>query len=114
MPKREHFPGFEACLTMIKSRDGALAEAGFQLMRPHASEYVDQLITAFWEAESPGLQYWLLELIGESSSQTAISFLVGRLHGERDDLRRGATFALQKLNTKDARRALWEAGIPTH
>jgi hypothetical protein len=78
-------------------------------LRPHAAEYLDELITEFRREHDLGLRCWLLELIGEARSSVALVLLVEQLHNDDEALRSCAARGLKLLDTKDARRALWQA-----
>ncbi|HEX5116614.1 MAG TPA: HEAT repeat domain-containing protein [Pseudonocardiaceae bacterium] len=78
--------------------------------RSHAAEHLAELTTEFGrERDDHGLRCWLLELIGEARSPAAVPLLIEQLHGEDEALRTWAVSGLEKLDTKDARRALRQA-----
>jgi len=104
------FPGFKACMKMMRSRDPQVQEDGFHSLLPHASEFVEQLIAEFYAEEKHGLRCWLLELLGESKSPQALPVLQENLYSSDESLKSWAIYGLKKLDTKEARRILWEAG----
>ncbi len=55
-----------------------------------------------------------MELIGEARSPAALPFLLERLHDDDEDIRDWAIFGLRKLDLKEARTALWQAGLNMH
>jgi hypothetical protein len=61
------------------------------------------------QAQDLGLRCWLLDLIGCGKSPTALDFLAGELRGPDQRLRHWAIWALKNLDTKEARRLLWQA-----
>lgn len=111
------FPGFKQCMKMIRKHDPETQERGFGLLRPHAGDYIGELIaeyrselvTEFKEGKEFGLRFWLLDLIGEAKSPKAFPFLVECLRGDDENLWYWAIVWLKELNTKEARRVLWEA-----
>lgn len=111
MTKSGRFPGFERCLKMMRSSNGSVREEGFGWLAERAAEYLPQLIAAFWDEDNAGIRGWLVELIGEAKSAAAMPFLIEHLRDEDESIRSWATWALKRLDTKDARRALWQAGI---
>lgn len=94
---------------MMRSRDPQKAEDGFHALRPRAREYVDELLATLSAEEAAGegtLVGWLLELLGEASDARALP--VFRRYLGDDERRYWAVTGLQKLDTKEARRLLWE------
>lgn len=106
---REKFPGFKTCMAMMRKRDGQTREDGFHLLLPHASEYVHELIEEFRTEKDFGLRCWLLELIGTADSPETFDFLDEQLRGNNELFRNRAIAALKTIDTKDARRLLWQA-----
>ena len=104
------FPGFQACMKMMRSRDPQTQEEGFYLLLPHASEFVEQLIVEFHAEENHGLRCWLLEFLGESKSNQALPVLQENLYSKDESFKSWAIYGLKKINTKESRRMLWEAG----
>jgi HEAT repeat protein len=80
------------------------------LLSEHAHEHVERLMLEFRAETRHGLRCWLLELIGEAQSPQAFPLLLEYVSSDDDSLRGWAIRGLKKLNTKEARRALWEAG----
>lgn len=105
------FPGYKACLAMMRKHNPQTREDGFHFLRPHAAEYIDELIAEFQTEKDHGLQCWLLELIGEARSAKAFDLLREQLHSSDESLRDWAIRGLRVLNTKEARRALFDAGV---
>jgi HEAT repeat protein len=111
MTKSNRFPGFERCLKMMRHSNPAVNEEGFGLLGPHAAEYLPQLIAAFWDEDNAGIRDWLVELIGEAKAPAAMPFLLECLHDDDESVRNFAMHGLRQLNTKEARTALWQAGL---
>jgi len=65
----------------------------------------------FQTEKDHGLRCWLLELIGEARSEKAFDLLCEQLQSSDESLREWAIRGLRKLNTREARRALFDAGI---
>lgn len=58
------------------------------------------------------MQSWLLELLGEARSPSALSIFARYLEAEREDLRRWAQDGIGKLaKTSEGRRVLWDAQL---
>ncbi len=103
---RQKFPGFKACLQMMRQRDPQVQEDGFHWLRPHVSEYVPELIAAFSSETDMGLKCWQLELIGETKSPAAFSLLAENLQSDEESLSHWALIGLQNFDTKEARTLL--------
>ena len=85
-------------------------EDGFQLLHEHVTQHADELIAEFGQEQNDhGLRCWLLELIGETKSESAFSLLAAQLHSPDEAFRRWAVTGLENLGTKSARQALYQA-----
>jgi hypothetical protein len=98
----------ERAMRLMRRHDPQLAEDGFEWLRAIAGEHVDELIFEFARETDHGLRCWLLELIGEARSPHAFDVLVAQLRGGDESLRCWAEQGLRLLDTKDARRVLWQ------
>lgn len=102
--------GFEAAMRMMRSRDPQRAEDGFGMLRERAAEHLPELIEQFENEQADrGLRSWLLELIGIAESPEALPVLTAQLNGTDELLRDWAVIGLTRLNTREARTALWRA-----
>ena len=99
---------FEQALRLMRRRDPKAAEDGFGRLREMAGEHVDELIGEFARETDHGLRCWLLELIGQARSPRAYDLLVAQLQGDDEALRASAQRGLRLLDSKDARRVLWQ------
>ena len=87
MAKRR-FPGFSACMRMMRKHDPQTQEDGFHLLLPRASELVEELLHEFRsETHDHGLRCWLLELIGEAADARALDVLVQQMRSNDESLR---------------------------
>ena len=110
MSKRKvRFPGFDDCMKMMRKSDPHVQEEGFHWLRPYAAEFLDKLIAEFESEQNHGLKCWLLELVGEAKSPSAIPLLAAHLKSEDESLKSWAITGLKNLDTKEARKLLWEA-----
>jgi len=98
-------------MRLMRKHDPQLQEDGFHFLLPHAHEYVQQLMDEFSQETDPGLRCWLLELIADAKDSSALPLFLNYLQCDEDSLKVIAIRGLQQLNTKEARRALWEAGV---
>ncbi|HEX8598209.1 MAG TPA: HEAT repeat domain-containing protein [Chloroflexia bacterium] len=112
MPKEP--TSFKYFMRMMRGQVGKIGigntpEDAFFALQPHAARYIHELLAEFQAEQAPGIRFWLLELIAEAQSPKALPTLIECLRGEEADLWTRAIDGLQKLNTREARRALWEA-----
>ena len=99
---------FVRAMRLMRRRDPQLAEDGFQRLCEIAGAHVDELIGEFGRETDHGVRCWLLELIGEARSPRAFDLLVAQLRGEDESLSDWARRGLRLLDTKVARRVLWQ------
>ena len=108
---KRRFPGYSACLAMMRKHDPQTQEDGFYLLLPRAAEFIEELVEEFGREQDHGLRCWLLELIGQARSPKAFVVLREQLSSPDEALRGWAIRGLQRMGTSEARRALFEAGI---
>jgi HEAT repeat protein len=113
MTKNHRFPGFERCLKMMRHSNPAINEEGYGLLAPRATKFLSQLIASFWDEDNAAIRGWLVELVAAAQSPAALPFLVERLGDPNECVRDFAIYGLRQLNTKEARTALWQAGLST-
>ena len=101
---------FQDAMRMMRAADPQRKEDGFQLLRDHVTEHTDKLIAEFERDENDhDLRCSLLELIGETKSESAVPLLAAQLHSPDEAFRDWAITGLENLGTKPARRALYQA-----
>ncbi|HEX5994468.1 MAG TPA: HEAT repeat domain-containing protein [Jiangellales bacterium] len=101
---------FERAMRLMRRHDAQAQEDGFQLLLPHATEHVEELLAEFTAGGNDhGLRCWLLELIGHARSPAALPVLVEHLNGDDPALRSWAARGLKKLDNRPARLELWKA-----
>jgi hypothetical protein len=96
-------------MRLMRRHDPQTQEDGFHTLLPLASEHVADLLTEFDnEHNDHGLRCWLLELIGHARSERALPVLAEQLRSPDEALSQRAVRGLQLLDTKEARRLLWQ------
>jgi HEAT repeat protein len=101
---------FQDAMRLMRRHDPQLQEEGFQLLRAHAADHLDELFAEFEaEHDDHGLRCWLLELIAETRSARAFPLLAEQLHSTDESLRDWAVKGLKNLNSPQARHALYQA-----
>ncbi|HEY2062998.1 MAG TPA: HEAT repeat domain-containing protein [Amycolatopsis sp.] len=101
---------FDTAMRMLRKHDPQQQEDGFRQLHAQAAEHVGALIEQFEaEQQDPGLRRWLLELIAAAESPLALPIFVAQLESPDKSLRGWAATGLTRLNTLEARQALWRA-----
>lgn len=108
---KKRVPRFQECMRLMRMRDPQMQEDGFHILQSQAPLYTQQLMHEFAQETDPGLRCWLLELLAEARDLRALPLFLEYLHGDESCLKTMAIRGLRQLDTKEARRALWEAGI---
>ncbi len=103
------FPGFKKCMNIMRSRIPQEQEDGFHYLSPRTHEHVHELIEEFGKEDDPGVRCWILELVGDAKSPECFETLAQHLKSPDQSLRRWAIRGLKLLDTKSARRLLWDA-----
>jgi HEAT repeat protein len=106
--RTRQFPGFAACLDMLDAGAEEL-EWGLSILRNHAPEHVAEFIQALQAPEHESVRWLLLEAVGATHSDAVVPLLATYLQGSDSDLWGWAIRALLEIDTKESRRALWDA-----
>lgn len=99
---------FRQAMRLMRAEDPQAAEDGFGLLRDIAAEHVQELLDEFSRESEPSMRCWLLELIGEARSPQAFARLAAELYSDDESLRDWAHRGLVLLDTREARRLLWQ------
>jgi len=104
------FPGVATCITLMQAGKarGTWLEIIHHLWVEHASVIFDDLCTAYLHVE-PVIQGYIVEAIAAARIPIAIPFLSAQLHSPVAVVHRWAIRGLAQLNTRESRRALWDA-----
>jgi hypothetical protein len=100
---------FARALQSMRSRSSQLRSHGFDFLREHADAYVDELVVEFKKEQDHELRCWLLELISEARSPSALRVLAGQLESDDESLQFWAIRGLEMLDTREARHELYQA-----
>lgn len=105
------FPGVTVCVELMHRNNlgGTWREQVDYELRTHASETVDELIAAFQSEQEGWVRMRLLSIIARAAIPAFEPLLIENLQAQDNDLRKWAKVGLEKLDTKTARTALWEA-----
>jgi hypothetical protein len=105
------FPGVPTCLALLRRPNvpGGYWEAVFHDLAQHAPEVVDELIAACHDDANADIRWAILEILGALPAPQALPLFAAYLTAEDESLRKWAARGLAALDTKEARRLLWEA-----
>jgi hypothetical protein len=95
----------------MRSRNPQKAEDAFSLLSSRAADLVPELIEAFSNESAHAVRCWLLELLGEARDSRATELFASLLESDDEAFVHWAVSGLRALDSKEARRALWEHGI---
>lgn len=105
------FPGVDTCVEALRrpGTRGGLVDVICGELRDNAATHAEEMIAAFCRETDGRIRCLLLAALGEASVGEAFSLFVEQLRSEDEGLRTWAAFGLHKLDTKEARQALWDA-----
>lgn len=106
------FPGVEYCVELLKRRNtqGELVETICGVLEENALEHANELLAAVDQEENSPVRIQLLGVIENAALEIAIPFWSGLLSGSDSIERLYAVRALKRIDTKESRRLLWQAG----
>jgi hypothetical protein len=104
------FPGMAKCVELLRDRNtkGTYLETIEGEIQIHAKEHLDELIAIIRNDDSH-IGAWLLEALAEAKVPEAEEFLIENLQSAAPHRRFWAIYGLKNLDTKSARKALWDA-----
>ena len=104
---KQKFPGFTACMAMMRKRNAAIQEDGFFWLKPRAGQFVSELLSEYRSETDLGLRCWLLELLAEARAPETLDVFVEALHDGHCNVQHRALRCIQTLDTHEARQVLW-------
>jgi hypothetical protein len=111
--KRKHpkFPGVQVYVQELRRHNvkGAYLESLMGDLIDHAPDHIDEIVATFKEETDIWVQRLLLSVIAETCVPLALPLFKEMLKSSDWRLRSWSIHGLKKLNTKEARQALWEA-----
>jgi len=105
------FPGVSACVELLRRHNvkGEYLDDVMGDLQEHASTNIEDLLAAFRAETDSRVRTLLLSVIAETRSPAALPIFAEILLGDDEELQVWAARGLHVLNTKDARKLLWEA-----
>ena len=106
------FPGVQTCVELLQGRNvhGSYLDSVLYDLELHAATYVDELIQAFRAEQDDRVRVLLLAVMAETGLPAFMPLFIENLHAD-DEVRYWAVVGLKQIDTKEARRALWEAKV---
>jgi hypothetical protein len=111
--KYPKFPGVAKCVELLRRGNvrGTWVDTICAELQENAADHAAELIAAFRDAESGSpLRRTLLGIISEARLPQALPVFVENLGSEDESLQHSSEQGLRALNTRESRKALWEAG----
>lgn len=111
--RHRRFPGVEFCVELLKRRNtqGELIETICGVLENNATENVDELLAAVDNPDNDSVRIMLLGVIENVALKAAVPLWTRILQSSDQSEHTYAVSALKLINTKEARRILWEAGV---
>ena len=106
MPRPPEFPGFDACMKMMRHHDPKVQEDGLHLLNGSAGEFVGELISELDACGDVGITCWLMQLLSSTGDDRVIPHLVARLSHPNERVRDAAREWLRRMDSRSARIAL--------
>ncbi len=107
------FPGVAKCVELLHRRNvkGELVEILCAELRDHAAGHATELVAACSAESDERVRHILFGVLCEAKLPEALSVFVEHLRSDDESLRYWSEQGLRALNTPDARKALWQAGL---
>ncbi len=104
------FPGVTTCLELLRQGNvrGSWRDIIYYLLLQHAAATVDELLTAYPDAED-STKITIISVLAEARLEATLPFLIEQLRSPLEQVRTWAIFGLKNLASKESRRALWDA-----
>jgi hypothetical protein len=104
------FPGVQTCLDLLQRRNvtGGYWDAVYTDLVKHAPQVVLELIQAGRDDANTNVRWVILEILGRVQATEALSLFNDYVTADNESIREWAARGLAALDTKVARRKLWE------
>jgi hypothetical protein len=111
--KYPKFPGVAKCVELLGRGNvkGEMLEILLGDLKDNAATHAAELIAAFQAQKNERVRCLLLMTFCDAKLQEAMPLFVEHLRSEEECLRLWSERGLRALNTPEARKVLWEAGL---
>lgn len=113
--KQQHpkFPGVAKCVELLRRRNvqGSLVDILCIELLDHAADHAAELVAACSAERYGQIRRILFGVLCDAKLPEALPLFIEHLHSDDEILRGWSERGLRSLNTPDARKALWEAGL---
>lgn len=96
------FPGFDACIEMLRSPDSLTYEEGYHWLKGRLDDHLDELVESMLGETDPGMRSRLVELAGESGNPKLIPLLESELRSPYAEVRSFAYSSLLYFGNPEA------------
>ncbi len=105
------FPGVGTCVRLLRSSNvkGAYLDALLGDLVDHLPEHLAEVIAAFRAEPDERVRIMLIDAISEVAPPEALEFFVENVNSPNASIRFWAERGLEKMESKEARAALWRA-----
>jgi hypothetical protein len=103
------FPGVSQCVLLLESSNvhGSFLNAVIGDLTENAQGFLTEIIIAFYLETDQRVKRILIAAIAESAPVDAVGFLAENLNSTDDSICDWAIRGLERIDTKEARTALW-------
>ena len=114
--KHRKFPGVAKCIELLGHRNtkGSLVDIICWELKENAAAHAAEIIAAFRSSTDDHLRVLLLSVLCEARLPEAFPVFVEHLRCGNEELKRWSIWGLRDLGTREARQALWDAGVTNH
>ena len=111
--KHPKFPGVAPCVELLRRRNvqGELVEFLCAELRVHAAGHATELVASCRAERDGRVRRILFGVLCEARLPEALPVFVEHLRSDDESLRYWSEQGLRALDTPDARKALWQAGL---
>ena len=103
---------FEYPMAMMRNKDASVQEDGYHWLLGYAAEFLDDLMREFYAEPDDGLKLWLLRKQVSYSARTHVRSMcwLNNYNHRTNPCGRRPFGALKEMDTREARKVLWEDG----
>ena len=93
------FPGFDACIDLIRSKDPMIFEDGYHLLLPRVKDFGDRIVKLIQSESDPKIKPRFVELLGECEDKQYLPIFEKLLESEIHDVVAWSLTSLERINS---------------
>lgn len=101
-------PKFKDFLKLLRSNNSFSRDEAYFMLLPFVNQFIPELKAAFETEPKVISKIYLMQLLEEAKSPELLEFFQKNLSHEEEAIRDCALHGLEKINTKEAKRIVWE------